>query len=228
VKAKASDVQAGTSLSLCGFFMAQTPNGCTRGGGATAPFNARHVLVARAVPRLRTGDSIRIVGRQTDPTSRFLGVLRECFKSPCLVRIGPPQRSGRIVAADYWAYLVRGGVPTPRIRSNVLRYAWKTTRVFTWAGTWSAARWGGRVICTETATTVNCTYDWGGGGTYTATKTGENTITGTWQPNTPGGNPGGPFDARVRGTTFDFTDRSQGQNLKWSAECVAGPCLNNG
>jgi hypothetical protein len=229
VVAEPSRAQAATRLTLCGIFLSDPSNGCKL-SGATGPFDARHRLVARAIPRLARGDSIRIVGNQTDPVRRFLGVIRECFASPCVASVAAPRRGG-IVAANYVAYLVRGGVPTPRIRSNAVRYAWLTKPRLRWEGVWSATRWGGRVTCTETATTVNCTYDWGGGGTYTATKAGNNMITGTWRPATPpaaGGNPGGPFTARLLGTTFEFTDRSQGQNLTWTATCISGACLING
>jgi hypothetical protein len=129
---KAVPAQSGTRLTLCGIYLGRPGEKCSSNGGISAPVNARYRLVARAFPQLRYGDSIRIRGIQTDPVSGNLGVLRECFATPCTVVVSAPRRGG-IVAADYWAFLVRGGVPAPKIKTNVVRYVWRTISL---TGTW--------------------------------------------------------------------------------------------
>ena len=138
VAAGRAAAQAGRAITLCFYYNGERSQGCKTGGAATAPPDVVHALLARW--QASPGDVVRIVGVQTDPTRRRLGVLHVCTGRPCRYDARAPRR-GRIVAVDYQAVLTRGG---RQLRSNVVRFTWSIPRAPT-----SVTLEGPGFLCTE-------------------------------------------------------------------------------
>jgi hypothetical protein len=116
--------KAVAGLTLCYFYDGKRSRGCQLRPAVNSPTAVVQLL--RATWRWRFGDIVEVFERQTVPAVHPRRMLRMCAGTPpCFVSAhAPPPRYGGIVAADYVAFLFRGGRQVGE--SNVIQLDWVT------------------------------------------------------------------------------------------------------